>query len=518
MSDSPASAEAKPGYAEQDRQKVKVAVAWSMLGRILYAAQGLSIFVALHLIGHEVVGLYLIAYNLVDLFARCLGNGFGDSMVFFAARRDDDEESGGAELYAALATGLGVPLLASGLFVAALSFFSQELHQWLWARQPSSLVELICELCWLIPLTVLVRIPVEAAKGRLDMRWSVLVTDALIPGLNLGLVFALGWWGWGIDALVYSLLLPYLIAIPIAWYGFSQHFRLSKTLRAVFTQKWDRSVASFAGVQSLNLLLHFGLTRIDALMLAIWVAPAEVALYAALSEIVRSLNAAHSSFATAVSPLISRYRAENNTLGLQQALGDISLRIATLCFALLIAFFAFYPEAVVGIQTPWPQSPYLLWILALGSLYGALFGLTGNVLLMTGHPKVLLRNSLILMGLNLLLNWILISRFALMGAAMATSFAVLLITGLQKLQLRRLESLQIPWSVHRSTLAAAALPVLAIFCLNLQPVLDWLYQWGTAPGLAIKLGCTLAIALLYGALLLLRNGPERAWLRQRYEM
>lgn len=70
-----------------------------------------------------------------------------------------------------------------------------------------------------------------------------------------------------------------------------------------------------------------------------------------------------------------------------------------------------------------------LAILAVGQFLNVATGCVGNVLMMTGHEKVLRNVVVVAAVVNVILNWMLIRRFGIVGAAVATSLGLLLKNG-----------------------------------------------------------------------------------------
>ncbi|WP_428263325.1 lipopolysaccharide biosynthesis protein [Haliangium sp.] len=512
------------GYSARDRARVARAIAVTLAGKILESSQGVALFVALHLFGKGAVGLYLIGYNLVDLLLRCVLGGFGDAAVYFASHHAEgaDDEPAEArrererELHRVLATCIGVPLGVTLALATALTLVAGPLYELLWSRQDPVLIGYLQLLAWLLPLSALVRLPVEAIKARLDMKWAVLVADGLVPATYLAAIPAAWALGLGPEGLVYAVLLGYLVGLVPAWYGFSRHFRIGATVSALVRLDLRRDVLGFALPQSVNMMFNYGLTRVDALMLAVWVEPELIGVYGALSELTRSIRAAKTSFANVFAPLVSRYKAQGNQRGLSEALDSVARSIGVVAVPILIGLLSFYPELVMGPGRPWTLPHALPWMLAMSPLAGCFYGLAGNLLLMTGHPRLLLFNSALLMALNVGLNLALIPWFGVLGAAAATMSSSLLLTGLQLVQMQRLEGVRFGPGLHRRTFLAAAAPV-ALIAAASQGLYQYLYAWGAGVGVALKIALVLAALALYGATLVLWPGPspERAWLRER---
>ena len=66
-------------------------------------------------------------------------------------------------------------------------------------------------------------------------------------------------------------------------------------------------------------------------------------------------------------------------------------------------------------------------LLLVAGMVNCLLGLSGNVVGMTGHATWNLINSVTVAGINFVLNWILITAYGLIGAALATCIASIIV-------------------------------------------------------------------------------------------
>jgi O-antigen/teichoic acid export membrane protein len=90
------------------------------------------------------------------------------------------------------------------------------------------------------------------------------------------------------------------------------------------------------------------------------------------------------------------------------------------------------------------------------------FGLAGNSLVYSGRSGLNLANNLGVAAANTLLNWLLIPRWGLLGAAAATCVASAGVAALQVIQLRAYEGIRWQWRESLLPHAAMALAAAAI--------------------------------------------------------
>lgn len=89
------------------------------------------------------------------------------------------------------------------------------------------------------------------------------------------------------------------------------------------------------------------------------------------------------------------------------------------------AFLFIFPEIILGIFGPrFSGLQSTLRVLVIGQFFAVGFGLAGPLLIMSGYERTELVNSTVCSVLNIVLNFVLILRFGIIGAAIATSISL----------------------------------------------------------------------------------------------
>jgi O-antigen/teichoic acid export membrane protein len=468
--------------------------------------------------GGEAYGIFVIAYNLVELLTYFLLGGFVDAIVLFAARylpetgeakekmdRAFDTSDGDASthpvpehvaaiapaaiardevtsaahatdlpvadellspderhnrLYLALGTAIGVPLLMSIAVAALVWVLAPLLHETIWSDHDPLIVTMVQRLSWTLPLLVLMQLPSEAIKSRLQWGWSVGIVQVGFPSISLAgalvseLVFHRG-----IMGLVDGVLVAFAVCVPLSLFAFSRVFSLPSFMRAVLSLKLDRSVVVFAVPQGLNMALNQGLIRVDALVLSAFISANAVGVYALVAEMTQLVRLAKMSLSSVYSPLAARLHAAMQRDALLNALRRMATMTSLLSIPLLLVIMSIYPSLVLDADEVWEWPAIYPWLLVVGPMMSCFFGLAGNTLLMVGRPKLLLMNSTISGSLNIVLNLILVPVAGVLGAAIGTAISNFTISFLQIIELAKLEKLRFHLRIYLRTLIAAALPV-----------------------------------------------------------
>jgi O-antigen/teichoic acid export membrane protein len=125
-------------------------------------------------------------------------------------------------------------------------------------------------------------------------------------------------------------------------------------------------------------------------------------------------------------PNIAGMHARGDRIGLQHLVTKAARIVSLMAAAgLAILLFAGHPLLSLMFGAEFTEAYMALIILAFGQLVNALFGPVALVLNMTGHERLTLIGVLVAVGVNVLLNLLLIPRFGMEGAACASAAALI---------------------------------------------------------------------------------------------
>jgi len=184
---------------------------------------------------------------------------------------------------------------------------------------------------------------------------------------------------------------------------------------------WVRAILPLSAIAGLQIISH----NTDVLMLGILATDADVGLYrVALS----CANIALFGLTTAnlvLQPYFARAWGAGNHNQLQK-LATIGARISVATtIPVLILFFlggAWLLESVFG--KAYIAAYWALIILCSSQVVNASFGSVGNLLTMSGRERIAFGGLAVSTVVNVLLNWLLIPRYGIEGAAIATGISI----------------------------------------------------------------------------------------------
>ena len=168
------------------------------------------------------------------------------------------------------------------------------------------------------------------------------------------------------------------------------------------------------------------MNRIDILMLGYFSGKTEVGIYAVAARLAWLVTFLLEALSVIGAPLISELHSKKRTEDLQRLIHwmiGVSAFFSIGLFLLLALWGDFFLGFFGQAFTAGHKS---LTILAAGQLFNSLTGPLGILLTMTGHEKKLGVILFLALALNTILNYFLIPRYGIVGAAVATSSVTVL--------------------------------------------------------------------------------------------
>jgi O-antigen/teichoic acid export membrane protein len=200
------------------------------------------------------------------------------------------------------------------------------------------------------------------------------------------------------------------------------------------------------------------LLRVDLWMILFMLGPAEAAVYAIMVTLSNGVKGIRQSFDPLIVPIVSKMKKEQRAAHLKEVYSYAVNMVTGIQF--LVAFTVlFFPAEIMSIAgKSYTVQPQALSILLVGNLVNGFLALNGQVILGLGYSRVMLYLNTGTLLLNLALNYLLIPRLGITGAATATVLAYMAQCLMMYLYQKRLTGLHL----YQRHLAVNAL-VIALF-------------------------------------------------------
>ncbi len=399
----------------------------NLVGVIGKMAAPILLVVVNRLYGTDIFGLFITANIAIEIIIAFLTSGFKDGAMIFVSRYADDEEHD--KLYTSLANAFSWSI---GLSMVVLIFsvvFGDDILQSAYKEEFNTGLSVMFKYMILaIPFMAFERIVLAATQGLKIMKYDAISNGWLRP-LSL-LITSIVFWlvAPGPLGMALAYFTSQMLLFFISIYYYSRELSWSRLTRAFFKFKLNTELLDFAIPQSINMTLNRFITGIDILMLPLFgVSPTVVGFYGAGSMIIREIRSIKMVFSTAFAPFIVRLHKEEKFEELSHHFSKTIGWIATLAIPTIL-LITIFKDQLLGIIHPdyMDNTTFMYFLLPIPYLFCS-FSLAGNVVAMTGHSRLTLFNSIVVASTNIVLNIFLIPPFGLIGAAIASAIAMLIL-------------------------------------------------------------------------------------------
>ncbi len=317
------------------------------------------------------------------------------------------------------------------------------------------------------------------------------------------------------DKSITSPILAYILVFSLSFIVYIPYF-----LTKLFPQFFKVKIGNFKKIAKKMILFGLPLIitlfmaevilHIDTVMITYFRNITEVALYNVASPTAHLLWFFGSSMAIVLLPLSSEIWKKKQKNLLKEGITMLYKYSIFLIFPFAILMIAF-PEFILLtlFGEGYSAGGVILKIFAFSSLFFTIAQINISIISGTGNPKVNAKISAIGAGINLLLNFILVPTTGMIGAAISTLAAFLIMAMVGSIELKKIVSLKVPffdWT--KNTLCAG------MFFITLL-LLKWNLDFNLIPKIAITLILGAAVYLIMGFLLRLITIEEIRVIKSR---
>lgn len=326
-------------------------------------------------------------------------------------------------------TAILIPVFFS-LPLSVIIFYLSEIISNSWFKT-AELVPVLQLLAFSIPFAVIVRVGLDLSKGFNTTKYSVLVGNLFMPLVTVIFFFLFYFLDAAFNSIIYAIIVSTVLSAIFIL------FLLQKQLQEVMGPSWNnlaflkrcfitresREVITYSAPLFLTGLAVTVMNSTDIFMLGQFLDAAYVGVYSAAATIAIFLSSLFIiSLNSIFAPLIAAIYGQN-AIDKIRHLYITTTRWMFYSFLPLVVFVIIAREQIMSIfgKDFVIDGPVVLFVLLIGHMVNCLTGGVGQILSMTGHQKKELSINVIVIMLNIGLNLLLIPRFGIIGAAIATS-------------------------------------------------------------------------------------------------
>lgn len=392
----------------------------TLLGRFggratAYVAQ----LVLARVLGPASYGVYSLAWKIVLIVALVASLGLEHGVVRFGAPLWHGDRG---KLASLVRRCLGLTLAGGGVGVLVLILASDVLAERVFEMPDLGLTLRVFSFGLLV--FCLLKVAAAATRTSREMSYGVLSEHVAQPAsqlLFLAVFFAAGWTLLGaVAATVLSLVVGLAVAV-VFLRRLGGRFLQEITASGVST----RALLGFSLPAALAATVGLLVSWTDLVIVGIFLSDTETGVYQAAAQVSIVLALVLASSNTVFTPLVASLMSEGREKEI-----DLLFKISTLCTVYLslpvFLVLVLAPETVLGalFDDRYLSGTRSLFFLAFGQMANVATGAVGYLLILGGRQRAWLAASSAALALNVILNVVLIPRFGLVGAAVATAVSL----------------------------------------------------------------------------------------------
>ena len=384
------------------------------VGRLVnYAARiGTTVLLA-RLLGAEQYGMYNLAVTASMIAAAIAVFGLDTAVMrqiaIMNGRRDQPGVWGAIQV--AVGSGLLFSVVTStALFALAYPLAGRVFHE-------PRLVPLFQVASLVAPFLTTSDILAGATRGFKNMRDTVVAQNFLQPILRLVLIIGASILGLNVVVTIIIFGFSDFSASLLLLFFLDKHFSLRRSLHSA--RRDAKGILTFSFPLWLSDILTTFRTNIQTLLIGSLGTIRGVGIFSVANQANLLGNIFHASITQSARPLIAELHDRQDWARLSNLYQTSTKWSVTLNLPFILIMVLFPVQILSIFGKSFEEGATALVILALVSLVNITTGMCGAILEMTGHTRLKLFNSIIRVSLAIFLNFLLIPRWGIVGAAVA---------------------------------------------------------------------------------------------------
>lgn len=376
--------------------------------------------VARHL-GPEMFGLFFLGLTVFTVLGAISTLGFHNGVLRYIAlfRGIGDE----ARVKGTILLSIRIAVIAAAFISFLLWIFSRTISVHIFHK--ANLTSVLRFFTLGLAFTVATEIVVFSIQAFQVLKYRVLVRMIFEPGLRIILALFAFWLGWKLNGVLVAYLVSQIFGTYLAFSYLKKVFPLTNDqVHPVYETK---KILSFSWPLFFVGFLDQLLVQVSTLMLGHYRTIQEVGIYGAAQRTGFLIPIVLTSFNAIFAPIIADLYNRKEYKTLENLFKIVTQWICTISFPVFL-IIAFYAEDILRLWgEQYKTGAVCLIVICCAQMINCGVGSVGFVIMMTGRTIINLVNNLIVFLLILSLNYLLIPRYGLLGAAASLAVALSLV-------------------------------------------------------------------------------------------
>jgi len=381
------------------------------------AGFGLHILLG-RMLGPGTYGLYALGRSITSITQSIASLGLTKGIVRYCAmyRGEDDK----ARVKGTIFSALGILLITSLLIAFFLFVFAGIISERFFNEL--GLTNVLRVFALALPFYVLIGMTAAFAQSfkRIECQQGINVFRSLV---DLGLVYLAFLLGFRLAGAMYGFLASGVLSAGLGFYLLWKIFpEIKSKIRPIFDQ--INKLIQFSLPMMFANMSYLLAMRADRIMLGLFRDARDVGIYNAAANVALQFTFIRSGLVSIFMPIISDVYNKGH-FSYMKKLYNVVKRWSSYGLFSLILPVIFFPKLVISIYGgEFVEGWLTLMVLLATRIVGSITGPTGALLQMTGRQNVELLNSLLMITINIVLNYFLIPIYGYFGVALATFLSV----------------------------------------------------------------------------------------------
>jgi O-antigen/teichoic acid export membrane protein len=360
-------------------------------------------------------GIYAYATTFTSLSVVLARFGTGKSLLRFIPAYEDNPP------YRNHLVGLAylTALLGSVLFGIALYFLAPVISG---VTLDNPLFVVVLRIFALVlPFNTVIKLTNAVFRGLKQLEYQVVLADIVHPVTQIGVVTIGLLLGYSLLGVVASLAVGAILVCLVAVSLLYARTPLRPDLGPPQTGTGVREFYSYSVPLTLKDVGSILYKRIDILMVGFFLAEASVGIYRIAVLVSGVLVLPLNAFNQLFPPVASQLYTDGDVTELQSVYETVTRWTLTVAIPPALVAVLYSPELLAVFGSEFSEGGLVLTLFAVSQLTNCAVGPSGYLLMMTDHQYLTMTNQWLLGALNVVLNYVFIMEFGLIGAALATA-------------------------------------------------------------------------------------------------
>lgn len=399
-------------------------------------------------LGTNLYGIYAYLNVIFSLFTVITKLGSNNSLLRFLPEYEDQPR----KRRVTLSLAYGSSLVASILIALLIHFIAPLISAY--TLDDPIFTDVLRITALIIPFNTLSQITFSIFKAIERMDYNVVASSVIRPLLRLVFVGGAVALGYSLIGAAAGLIVSALLTTVV---GFAILIRRTD-LDLMGRPSWDdtKKYYNFSVPLTFNQIGYFLYNRVDILMVGFFLSGSSVGIYRIAVAVAGFLSLSLTAFNQLFPPIASRLYHNDQHDELESIYGTVTRIIFTISLFPAIAAVLYAPEILSVFGEGFTEGRSVLILFIFAQVTNCLVGPSGYLLMMSDHQYVALFNQVSSGILNAILNYLFITTFGFIGAALATASVLVLVNLLRVVQVWYFEGFSpYDWSYLKPVVAGA---------------------------------------------------------------